>query len=90
MTWAIFSDPELPLTLHKLRSSGKKLFLLTNSQWDYTTHVMSFLLEGQISEYPSWRHFFDVIVVGAHKPRFFLEACEKGQDVYLDFSVADA
>jgi len=69
----IFKDPELALTLHKMRSSGKKLFLLTNSHWDYTQHVMTFLLEGQIQEYPSWRHFFDVVVVGASKPRFFTE-----------------
>ena len=30
-------DEELAETLHKFRSSGKKLFLLTNSAWDYTT-----------------------------------------------------
>ena len=70
----IFPDPELPPTLHKLRSSGKKLFLLTNSYWDYTQHVMSFMLDGQLPEYPSWRHFFDVIVVGARKPGFFLKS----------------
>lgn len=69
----IFKDPELALTLHKLRSSGKKLFLLTNSHWDYTQHVMTFLLDGQIPEYPSWRQFFDVVCVGAGKPKFFQE-----------------
>lgn len=69
----IFPDPELPPTLHKLRSSGKRLFLLTNSLWDYTHHVMSFLLEGQLPEYPSWRHYFDAVIVGAGKPRFFQE-----------------
>ena len=67
----IFSDPELPLTLHKLRSAGKKLFVITNSYWDYTNAVMNFLLEGHIGEYPSWRHFFDVVVVGSKKPGFF-------------------
>ena len=30
-------DEGLAETLHKFRSSGKKLFLLTNSVWDYTT-----------------------------------------------------
>jgi HAD superfamily 5'-nucleotidase-like hydrolase len=39
----IFRDPELGPALHKLRSGGKKLFLLTNSLWDYTDVVMSFL-----------------------------------------------
>ena len=46
----IFRDPELGPALHKLRSGGKKLFLLTNSLWDYTDVVMSFLLDGVVSE----------------------------------------
>ena len=67
------ADPDLPTTLHKLRSSGKRLFLLTNSFWDYTDAMMRFLLDGKLSAYPSWRHYFDVIVVGAAKPAFFTE-----------------
>ena len=69
----IFRDPELGPALHKLRSGGKKLFLLTNSLWDYTDVVMSFLLDGVVSEYPSWRNYFDVVVTGASKPAFFTE-----------------
>jgi HAD superfamily 5'-nucleotidase-like hydrolase len=64
-------DVELGPALHKLRSSGKKLFLLTNSLFDYTDAVMSHVLDGRLPEYPSWRNYFDVIVVGAQKPRFF-------------------
>jgi hypothetical protein len=37
-------DADLAATLHKFRSSGKRLFLLTNSFWDYTNHLMSWLL----------------------------------------------
>lgn len=66
-------DPELPLTLHRFRSAGKRLFLLTNSGYDYTTAVMSFLLDQQLPDYPSWRSYFDVIVVDAKKPKFFAE-----------------
>ncbi|HSP19694.1 MAG TPA: HAD-IG family 5'-nucleotidase, partial [Myxococcaceae bacterium] len=69
----IFRDPELGPALHKLRSGGKKLFLLTNSLWDYTDVVMSFLLDGVVGEYPSWRNYFDVVVTGATKPAFFTE-----------------
>lgn len=64
-------DPDLALTLHKLRSSGKRLFLLTNSLWDYSNTVLSFLLDGLLEAYASWRSFFDVIVVGSRKPEFF-------------------
>ncbi len=64
-------EPRLAETLHKLRSSGKKLFVLTNSLWDYTNAVMSYLLDGQRAAYPSWRNYFDVVIVGGAKPGFF-------------------
>jgi HAD superfamily 5'-nucleotidase-like hydrolase len=66
-------DPDLAPTLHKFRSSGKRLFVLTNSLWDYTDRVMSYLLDGQLTAYPSWRHYFDAIIVGGAKPAFFTE-----------------
>ncbi|HUJ58969.1 MAG TPA: HAD-IG family 5'-nucleotidase [Kofleriaceae bacterium] len=69
----IVKDPLLGETLHKFRSSGKKLFLLTNSLWDYTTVVMSYLLDGERKAYPSWRNYFDIVVVGGAKPAFFNE-----------------
>jgi 5'-nucleotidase len=69
----IIKDPHLAETLHKLRSSGKKLFLLTNSAYDYTSAVMSFLLDGERRAYPSWRNYFDYVVVAGAKPAFFIE-----------------
>jgi len=66
-------DKELAPALHKLRSGGKKLFVLTNSLWDYTDAVMGFMLDGRLPEYPSWRNYFDFTVVGAQKPAFFAE-----------------
>lgn len=69
----IFKDEELGPALHKLRSGGKKLFVLTNSLWDYTNAVMSYLLDGVLPEYPSWRNYFDFIVTGGSKPGFFSE-----------------
>jgi hypothetical protein len=69
----ISKDPKLAETLHKLRSSGKKLFLLTNSLWDYSNAVMSYLLDGERKAYPSWRNYFDAVIVGAGKPAFFTE-----------------
>ena len=58
-------------TLHILRSSGKKLFLLTNSEWTYVQAVMSYLLDDARPEYRSWRHYFDLVVVSSGKPGFF-------------------
>jgi HAD superfamily 5'-nucleotidase-like hydrolase len=69
----ILRDAELAPTLHKLRSAGKKLFLLTNSRRPYTELVMSFLLGSASAEYPTWRHYFDACIVAASKPAFFQE-----------------
>src|SRR3982751_2943465 len=69
----VHRDPNLAPTLHKLRSAGKRLFLLTNSRWAYTERMMTYLLGGAMPEYPSFRHFFDIVVVAAQKPAFFQE-----------------
>jgi HAD superfamily 5'-nucleotidase-like hydrolase len=79
----IIADPELAPTLHKLRSSGKKIFLLTNSYAPYSNAVMKFLLDGKLPSYENWKNYFDWMVVGAKKPGFF----EEGQpflEVELD------
>ena len=66
-------DPGLAEALHRFRSSGKRLFLLTNSEWTYTDPVMGYLLDGTLPAYPSWRNFFDVVIVSGTKPAFFTE-----------------
>jgi HAD superfamily 5'-nucleotidase-like hydrolase len=66
-------EAELAFALHRFRSSGKRLFLLTNSGWDYTDAVMRFILDGALEGYPSWRNYFDNIIVGAQKPLFFVK-----------------
>ena len=69
----LVKDPELGPALHRLRSGGKRLFLLTNSLADYTDAVMRHVLDGLLPEYPSWRNYFDAVVTGAQKPAFFSE-----------------
>ncbi len=63
-------DPLLPQALHRLRSSGKTLFLLTNSDLGYTEAVMSHLLEGE-GGYERWQDFFESVWASARKPLFF-------------------
>ncbi|RMG94294.1 MAG: hypothetical protein D6705_16625 [Deltaproteobacteria bacterium] len=66
-------DADLGPTLHKLRSAGKRLFLLTNSLLPYTDALMTYLLGDAMTAYGSWQAYFDWIVVGARKPTFFRE-----------------
>ncbi len=64
-------DVRLSATLLHFRSAGKKLFLLTNSDYAYTNVLLSFLLKNSLGDHPSWREFFDLIIVDARKPEFF-------------------
>ncbi|HTL98343.1 MAG TPA: HAD-IG family 5'-nucleotidase, partial [Holophagaceae bacterium] len=66
-------DPHLAPALERLKRGGKKLFLLTNSEWSFTSGVLSHLLDGQDEAYPAWTDFFDLIVVSARKPLFYSE-----------------
>ena len=64
-------DKNLVETLVKLIDGGKKLFVITNSDWNYTNAVMTYLLDGLHPDFPSWRDYFEHIIVSAGKPNFF-------------------
>ncbi len=63
-------DPDLPLTLLDQKHAGKKLMLITNSEWSYTCAMMDYALAPYL-EKMRWRELFDVVVVAARKPEFF-------------------
>ncbi len=64
----IRKDKYLAPTLQHLIEGGKSLFLLTNSDWSYTDHIMTYLLQENSG---SWREYFETIVVSSSKPGFF-------------------
>jgi 5'-nucleotidase len=63
-------DPELPLALLDQKHAGKKLMLITNSEWSYSCAMMEFAF-GRYLDNMHWRELFDVVVVAARKPEFF-------------------
>ena len=84
----ILPDDELSDTLHRFRSAGKKVFLLTNSEPVYTEAVMSHMLDGADSSYQRWRDYFDFIITFARKPSFFASE-EPLRRVDDDFELVD-
>lgn len=57
--------------LKQLKNSGKKIFLLTNSMWEYTNVVMDYLVHGKGDNQDiHWQDLFELIIVGACKPEF--------------------
>ena len=66
-------DPETPLALLDQKRAGKKLLLISNSEWVYTRAVMAFAFDRYLPPGTTWRELFDVVVVGARKPEFFTQ-----------------
>jgi len=70
----IRKDPRLAPTLRELARAGKKLFLLTNSEYFYTDALLKYLLVDPGGRVTDWRELFHLIVVEAKKPIFFTSA----------------
>nr|CAD7401288.1 unnamed protein product [Timema cristinae] len=71
-------DERLPMFLTRIRESGAKVFLLTNSEYCFTDKIMTYLFDfphgARLDEpHRNWKSYFDTIVVDARKPLFFGE-----------------
>lgn len=70
-------DPDMVNMIERLKRSNRKVFLLTNSLFDYTDTVMRFLYAGpdaSVEESGRWTDLFDVIITGSGKPGFILDS----------------
>ena len=67
-------DPEIVQTLRDQRAAGKQLLLITNSEWEYTRFMMRYAVDPYCPDGMTWRDLFDVVIVSAAKPRFFVGA----------------
>jgi hypothetical protein len=64
--------------LRRYRKAGIKVFLLTNSYWEYTSTAMNFLYHGkkvdqELQKKNEWIELFDLVIAGSCKPAFMLD-----------------
>lgn len=64
-------DPQVPRTLLDQKAAGKRLMLITNSDWDYARRIMEYAFDPYLADGMSWRDLFDTVIVSARKPGFF-------------------
>ena len=67
----LIPDKRIVDALLKFKKFGKKLALITNSDYTYSNKVMNYCF-GKFIKFP-WQKVFDIIVVAANKPSFFTE-----------------
>ncbi|VAH75546.1 unnamed protein product [Triticum turgidum subsp. durum] len=64
-------DPELPLALLDQKEAGKRLLLITNSDYHYTNKMMNHAFNRFLPNDMGWRDLFEMVIVSARKPEFF-------------------
>lgn len=57
---------------HFLRH-GKKMFILTNSEYSYTKLLLDYAITPFLEQGESWRDLFEYVITLANKPRFFYD-----------------
>jgi len=71
ITAYIKPDPELPLLLEEYKKAGKKLIIITNSDYNYTRLLMDHCFTPYLKEHKNWRELFELTVTLSMKPKFF-------------------
>jgi HAD superfamily 5'-nucleotidase-like hydrolase len=69
----VVQDPEAALALLDQKVAGKRLLLITNSEWSFTSKMMAHAYDRHLPGDMTWRQLFDVVIVAARKPAFFTE-----------------
>ncbi len=69
----VVQDPEAALALLDQKAAGKKLLLITNSEWSFTSKMMAHAYDRHLPGGMTWRDLFDLVIVAARKPAFFTE-----------------
>lgn len=82
LDYYVKKDKRLPILLNRIRESGGRAFLLTNSDYTFTDKIMTFLFDfdenplgegSKVENWKDWKSYFYTIVVDARKPLFFGE-----------------
>lgn len=74
----IVLDNDMIPMLTQFREDGAKVFLLTNSAWEYTSVAMNYLfhqadVSPELKLKNEWTDLFDVVVVGSCKPAYLVD-----------------
>lgn len=75
--YLVLDDGLLPM-LRGMRDAGVKVFLLTNSYWEYTSTAMNYLfhekkVDMDLQKKNEWLELFDLVIVGSCKPAYLTD-----------------
>ncbi|MFN8790164.1 MAG: HAD-IG family 5'-nucleotidase [Bdellovibrionales bacterium] len=69
----IIKDESVVRGLERFKRHGKKIFILTNSDFHYSKLLLDYAINPFLKEHKSWLELFEMVITFASKPRFFYE-----------------
>lgn len=69
----IIQDPGVAKLLERFKRYGKKLWVITNSDYAYSKLLLDHTISPYLKEHKSWTEVFDLVITFSKKPRFFYE-----------------
>lgn len=64
-------DGDIVASLLDQRNADKRLMLITNSEWSFTSRIMTYTFDSFLPSGETWRDLFDAVIVSSAKPGFF-------------------
>jgi HAD superfamily 5'-nucleotidase-like hydrolase len=69
----IIKDEKLVAGLERFKKHGKKLFIVTNSDFNYSKLLLDYTINPFVKEHKGWEDLFEIVVTLSAKPRFFID-----------------
>jgi len=69
----VIKEPALVEGLQRFIRHGKKIFILTNSEYTYTKSLLDYAINPFLSEGRTWQDVFEYVITFSNKPRFFYD-----------------
>jgi HAD superfamily 5'-nucleotidase-like hydrolase len=69
----LIKEPEVVRGLERYVKHGKKVFVVTNSDYTYTKMLLDHAITPYLKEHKTWSDLFEFVITSAQKPRFFFD-----------------
>lgn len=69
----IVQDAESVSALEKFKKHGKKLWVITNSDYEYSKLLLDYAINPFLKEHKTWEDLFNIVVTASNKPKFFTD-----------------
>jgi HAD superfamily 5'-nucleotidase-like hydrolase len=69
----IIQDAESVAALERFKKHGKKLWVITNSDFEYTKLLLDYAINPFLKNHKDWGDLFNIVVTAAMKPKFFTD-----------------